>query len=120
MDEPNPYESPKADTTTTQVAKVRMPFSLRAAQFSCIAWLLFYLPTRLIGPIFKPVAGIPLDLLAGLFCLTLSVGFALAIIGIVGGMQRRAAGTIAIAILGMLVDGLTLAAILDVVFLAAR
>jgi len=110
----NPYQSPDQmageSTATHSVAKAAQPFSLQAARFAFYApFMVMFINLILVEPQRRSASGdtsgvgFAFSLIAAL---TILAGFAFGVVGLVGGIRRKAVGTILFAALGTLINGL--------------
>ena len=120
----NPYQPPEADPQQSPVlpapavpsGKQKQPFSLQAAKFSLYApFVLILINLFVIG--ITAQQGADADrreleeqaqirfVISALISITMVAALVLGIVGFIGGIRRRAVGTIIMALLGVLING---------------
>ena len=113
----NPYQSPNAPEQPHKPAPLageKQPFSLQAAKFSLYAPFILFLinfcaSSQLEFEDNADLQGQMRFAIGLIVVLTTLAAFVLGFVGVIGGIMRRAAGTIIIAVLGVLLNGLLIA-----------
>jgi hypothetical protein len=108
----NPYQSPATSSSLpspAKTAKAKEPFSHQSAKFSAYAPFILFLMSWCVQGQIAAHRGTPTGVqlstaLAWLSILTTVAAFALGFVGLVGGIQRRAARTIVLSVVGILLN----------------
>ena len=121
----NPYQSPTSPNTSdsnkpTESTDSKPPFSLQAAKFSLyspfIMVLISFCTTSQMQFKENPELRSQISFAIGLIVnLTTLAALVLGVVGLIGGIQRRSSGTIAIAVLGVLLNGALVASTLALI-----